>query len=165
MIVADVLFYLLIVAGFYLIFISYWVVAEALFPQRVEQCRVRYATPIRTTLVGVLVALPLFLGAFVLVQHMGNPVFQITGVVLAAFVLITGLLGSTGLCRQIGLGLPRPQDDAQPWRRVARGGVVLGMTFVLPVVGWFIVLPWVLISGFGAMLRVQCARKKKLPKA
>ena len=33
-----------------------------------------------------------------------------------------------------------------------RGGVVLVFLFLLPVIGWFIVLPWALVSGVGALL-------------
>jgi len=39
-----------------------------------------------------------------------------------------------------------------PWRRVLRGGVVLSFAFLLPVIGWFVLLPWTLVSGVGASL-------------
>ncbi len=38
---------------------------------------------------------------------------------------------------------------------------MLGITFILPVIGWFAVLPWTLISGFGVFLRVRFSRKRK----
>ena len=48
--------------------------------------------------------------------------------------------------------MPSPTDASQPWRRVLRGGTVLTLTFLLPFVGWFLILPWTLISGFGAAI-------------
>jgi hypothetical protein len=35
-----------------------------------------------------------------------------------------------------------------------RGGVVLELAFLFPIVGWFIVLPLALILGAGAAVRV-----------
>jgi len=34
-----------------------------------------------------------------------------------------------------------------------RGGLVLGLTFVLPLIGWLFVLPGTLILGIGAAAR------------
>ena len=33
-----------------------------------------------------------------------------------------------------------------------RGGIVLLLAFIAPVLGWFLFLPFVLISGLGAMV-------------
>lgn len=159
MIMSDVLFWFLIVLGFYLAFNSYWLLAAALFPDTVEQCRQRYAEkPVRSTFTGLLVSAPLIVLAFVLITHMGNPLFQISGIGLLALIILLGLIGSAGLCSQIGQGLPAAADA--PWRRVGRGGLLLGMAFILPVVGWFVLMPWTFISGFGAFVRVRFARRK-----
>lgn len=162
MIMADILFWTLIVIGFYIAFISYWLLTEALFPAMVERCRERYATtPVRCTLLGLVVAAPLLTGAVALVSRMGNPILQIGGFGIVVLIMLFGLMGSAGLCRQIGQGLASAQDNAQPWRKVWRGGLVLGLTFILPIIGWFAVLPWTLISGFGVFLRVSFSRKRK----
>ena len=39
-----------------------------------------------------------------------------------------------------------------PWRRLLRGGMVLGLAFVMPFLGWFVLLPWSLASGLGALV-------------
>ncbi len=59
-------------------------------------------------------------------------------------------MGSAGLGDRIGVGLPSAGDATQPWRRLLRGGTVLSLTFLLPIVGWVGVLPWTLVSGVGA---------------
>lgn len=159
MIMSDVLFWFLIVLGFYCAFNSYWLLAAALFPDMVEQCRQRYAEkPVRSTFTGLLVSAPIVVGAFVLLTHMGNPLLQIFGIGILALVILLGLVGSAGLCSQIGQGLPVADNAA--WRRVGRGGLLLGMAFIMPVIGWFILMPWTILSGFGAFLRVRCARRK-----
>ena len=45
------------------------------------------------------------------------------------FLVLSGLVGSAGLAAQIGTGLASPADQTQSWRRVLRGGIVLGLTF------------------------------------
>jgi hypothetical protein len=73
-----------------------------------------------------------------------------------------GMIGSAGLTLRIGAGLPSPLDEQQPWRRVLRGGILLSLTFLLPVVGWFVLPIWALVSGFGAfILSVQELRRSR----
>jgi hypothetical protein len=157
---ADILFYFLIITGLYLALISYWLVAEALFPDFVESCRLKYETsPLASTGVGLIVAAIILVLGGGIAAHVGNPLFKMLGLSLIFIIILMGFVGSTGLCRQIGLGLGSPNDEAQPWRRVLRGGVVLGLTFLLPFVGWFAVMPWALVSGLGVFVRAWLMRR------
>jgi hypothetical protein len=61
-----------------------------------------------------------------------------------------GLFGSAGLCLRLGKGLVNPNDEGQPWLRVKRGGIVLGLMFIFPLLGWFFVFPVAFFSGIGA---------------
>lgn len=132
--------------------ISYWLAAEALFPRLVGRCQERLRRhPIRATLLGTLVGTPLVMIGLGLLEAGGAPV-KVGGFLLVTAVGFGGLVGSAGLCRQIGSGLPSPADSSQPWRRVLRGAVVLALMSLLPFAGWFLVLPWVLASGLGAAL-------------
>jgi hypothetical protein len=70
-----------------------------------------------------------------------------------------GLVGSAGLILRIGSGLPSPADEQQPWRRVLRGGILFALTFLLPIVGWFVLPIWALVSGFGAFILSVKERK------
>ncbi len=152
MIMADVLKIFLLVLGMLIVLVSYWLAAESLFPRLVARAQERYRTrPIRITLLGALLGGPLLAAGLALLQAGGAPV-KAAGFLLASAALLSGLLGSAGLCRRIGEGLPSPADAAQPWRRVLRGGAVLALTFLLPFAGWFLVLPLALASGFGAAL-------------
>ncbi|HSI83990.1 MAG TPA: hypothetical protein VK970_09425 [Candidatus Methylacidiphilales bacterium] len=154
MIMADVLFYFLLVVGFYVIFIGYWLATVALFPRLVEACRQRYEnSTIISTLIGFAAGLPPAVTGLILAGQNGHPLLQLVGLAIVFTLIFLGLMGSSGLCAQIGRGLPSPIDEAQPWRRVLRGGIILGLTFLLPVAGWFAVLPLALISGIGVAVR------------
>ena len=71
--------------------------------------------------------------------------------VLCVPVLIA-LIWSAGLARHIGLGLPAPTDAERPWLPVARGGLVMGLCFIAPILGSFIMLPLALFSVVSAWL-------------
>jgi len=148
---ADVLRILLLVLGVMLVFQAYWLVGTALFTRLVGQARDRYKTPIRTTMWGLLIVVPTFWIGFKCSQS-PNPIVVGAGVVIGAVPLLLGLIGSAGLCQLIGLGLPAPGDQSQNWRRVWRGGWVLNFCYLLPFAGWFVILPWSIISGCGAFV-------------
>ena len=157
---ADVWKYFLLIVGTMLVFISYWLAAEALFPAFVRRARLQYKRPGRATLLGVLMVGPLFaLGLW-----MGKANFPVGAFGVTGLIVVLGLIGSTGLSLQIGLGLPSPADEAQPWRRVLRGGSILTCTFLLPFIGWFVILPWTLVSGFAvAMTSFSSGRPEPQP--
>lgn len=161
MIMADILKIFLLIVGLLTVYVSYWLVAQALFPAVVERAREQYSRPVRITFVGLLAAaLPVVLGA--IISNLPNPALKLTGVTLMVVPALLGLIGSAGLTLRIGAGLPSPLDEAQPWRRVLRGGILLSLTFLLPFVGWFVLPIWALVSGFGAIiLSVQDLRKQR----
>ncbi len=156
---ADVLKWFLLIVGTQIVFVSYWLAAQALFPQAVERAREKYSRPWKLTFIGLLMSAPLiFVG--ILIFQRNNPLFKIVGAALILLPVVVGLMGSAGLNLRIGAGLPSPLDEAQPWRRVLRGAIVLALMFLLPVIGWFVLLPWTLITGFAAAV-LACAGGKK----
>lgn len=150
MIMADVFKILFLVLGTLTTIVSYWLLFEAMAPRMVEGARQAYEERLRRTLwVGLLVVLP----ALVVGLGLANaPValFKLIGVTMLMLLVLTGLMGSAGLTRLIGRRLASPDDEAYPWRRVLRGGIVLAISFVLPLIGWFLVLPLTLVTGVGA---------------
>ena len=152
---ADILKILLIILGILIVYVSYWLLSEALFPGLVSRAAEAYRKPVKLTLVGLAAALaPVVLG--IVLSKLPNPLAKLAGLTLMIVPGMLGLAGSAGLTMKIGAGLPVPEDVSQPWRRVLRGGTVLACSFLLPVVGWFIIPIWVLVSGFGAF--ILCAR-------
>lgn len=146
---ANVLLWLLLTAGFFLMFVSYWLAAAALFPRHVARCSEHFGRPVAIALVGALVVtVPIFAG--VLIMNAAPVALKWIGFTLVAAPVILSLVGSAGLAWRIGSGLAAPEDAAQPWRRVLRGGSVLALTFLLPILGQLLVIPLILAAGAGA---------------
>jgi hypothetical protein len=148
---ADILKILLIILGILTIYVSYWLLAEALFPTLVEGASRQYSKPFKSTFVGLAAAvIPVVLG--LVLANAPNPLVKLFGLTLVVVPALLGLAGSAGLTLRIGAGLPSPVDETQPWKRVLRGGILLACSFLLPVVGWIILPLWLLVSGFGALI-------------
>ena len=132
-----------------MMFLSYWLAATALFPRLVERCEEKFSRPFVITLIGFLAGImPIILGLIILKTF---PVaLKWIGLFLIAAPLFIGLLGSAGLARRIGRGMTTPIDESQPWRAVLRGGTVLSLTFLLPVLGQLLLIPLTLAAGIGA---------------
>src|SRR5262249_57896463 len=131
MIMADILKIVFIVVGILLVYVTYWLLAEALFPAMVERASRQYSRPVLLTVVGLAAAiLPVILGLILAKQS--NPMTKLVGITLLVVPGMLGLAGSSGLALRIGAGLNSPLDATQPWRRVLRGGIVLSCSFLLP---------------------------------
>lgn len=166
MIMADVLFWFLLILGILLVLGANWIGAYALFPGLVERSAQRYGRrPVAATLLGLIIGVPVVVVGLAAAKAIGHPLVGvlITGALMVPLLL--ALAGSAGLALRIGAGMPAPIDAAYPWRRVLRGSVVLTLTFLMPILGWFVLLPWVLISGLGAALMSLRDRREPVPAA
>ena len=165
MIMADVWKILFLILGSQAVMVSYWLLAAALFPEALRRARAAYDQRSgRVTVTGLVTAIPALLAGAGLLQA-PNPVLKLIGGTLVSAPIALGLVGSAGLCDRIGAGLPGDADVRLPWRRVLRGGIVLSFAFVLPVLGWFVLLPWTLVSGVGASLGSLRRRPVEAPRA
>ena len=163
MIMADILKYFLLILGGLLIFTSFWLASEALFPALVERARDQYRRPWKLTFAGLAMCAPLLGLAAVFSKFANNPLMNIAALILLGIVVLGGLAGSAGFAKRIGAGLPSPLDEAQPWRRVLRGGIVLTLTFLLPFIGWLGLSIWTLVTGFAALVFAIREAKKTKP--
>ncbi|MBI1783576.1 hypothetical protein HYR69_00400 [Candidatus Sumerlaeota bacterium] len=160
MIMADVLKVFLVILGLIIVMISYWLAGYALFPNLVERSRGEYTGhPIRTAIIGTVVFVPCMIVAIALLNNPWPPTKIAGGAVLFAAIL-GGMIGSAGLAQHVGLRMPSPIDESQPWRRVLRGGIVLTLTYVLPFLGWFL-MSFTIVSGFGALIMTLSAGRKR----
>lgn len=149
---ADVYKILYIILGFYAVIVSYWLAAGALFPALTRRANDNYgAHPTKTFLIGLLTLGPIQLLGWGLTR-VPNPAVKIVGAIILLLSLLCAFIGSAGLALRIGEGLKAEIDERSPWCQNLRGSLVLGLTFNLPLLGWFVVLPATLISGFGAFV-------------
>lgn len=150
---ADVFTFLFVILGFLIVYVGYWLMAHALSPQFTQRCAERIGSaPVKTTLIGAATLVPLIFIGYGISSAANNSVLKVIGIALALLSLLGALFGASGLALKIGEGMKSPRDEQEPWRRVMRGGIVLGLTFVMPILGWFIVMPVAFFSGFGAFL-------------
>lgn len=132
-----------------LILLGHWVTSAGMFPKAAQSFADVYdRRPLRAVLVGVFTFGPLVL---LLLSSAKIPSALVrTVVIVAGFgALLLAFIGSTGLALRIGRNLSAGSD---PWRQVLRGGVMLSLVFITPLLGWFFALPIGLASGFGAFL-------------
>ena len=156
---ADVLLWFFITLGFFLVFLSHWLVGTSLFPDYVTKCAEQYRRPFVVVLLGLLaMVVPIVIG--VLIMNAVPPALKWIGLIIIGAPILAGLLGTAGLALRIGEGMPAPGDEAQPWKRVLRGGTALALTFLLPILGQIVVIPLALASGLGAGLLTWMARRK-----
>jgi hypothetical protein len=79
-----------------------------------------------------------------------GPVGKIASLGVICLYMLQAHTGVAGLATAIGRRLAMPHDDQRPWRSTLRGGVVLELAYLLPFLGWFVILPASIIIGSGA---------------
>jgi hypothetical protein len=150
---ADVFTFLFVILGFLIVYVGYWLLAAGLVPRLVERCAENIGgAPIKSTLLGAVTLGPLVVLGFGISSKAPNTAGKVFGLGIVLICALVALFGSAGLALRVGQGLKSVRDEQEPWRRVLRGGIVLGLTFVLPFLGTFLVMPLAFISGFGAVL-------------
>ena len=159
MIMADVFKILFLILGMLICTVSYWLMFSALFGPTVARAQQALATrPLRTLITGVVVGAPsIFLG-IVLASNGAGPI-KLLGVTLLIALVTAALFGSTGLVWMVGRGLGNPQLPRHDGVLVFRGGLVVSIACVFPLVGWFLVLPAMLLAGLGAFFHVLRPRR------
>ena len=139
--------------GVVLVATSYFAFSAALAPRITHRARVRFAMrPWLPMLIGAGVSLPWVLIALVLLQQPVAGLKFVGAVALSAWVLL-GLVGGAGVAQHIGRP-PHNGDLHSPavWTDSIRGGLFITLTWVLPLVGWFAMLPLTLATGVGCLI-------------
>ena len=143
-------------AAAFLILLSHWVVSAGLFPNATAKSAVAYGTrPIRATLLGIFTYGPLF----VLLLNAGkihNPVFKFIALFAGFGAMLVAFVGTAGLALRIGRNLC-PAADV--WQQALRGGVMLALVFITPLLGSLFLMHIGLASGFGVFLMTQPWKK------
>jgi hypothetical protein len=162
---ADVFTFLFVILGFVIVFNAYWLMAIGLFPEFVERCAERMVRPVRATFVGLFTFVPAVVLGFTISNKAGNVGVKMLGLGLVLAAALVALFGSAGLALRIGRGLRSTLDEQQPWRAGMRGGLVLALTFVLPFLGTFVLMPFAFIAGAGAFILARRRQEQLAPAA
>jgi hypothetical protein len=135
---------------------AYFLVIGALFTNRAAKTqRVMTAIPGRSFGVGLVnfaffgvIALVLFSGA-------GSAGGFIRFILTVPALLITAILAimlSFGLAGMSNILGERIFPDQPAWKQIAWGTVILSFACALPIVGWFLLLPYAGFVGIGAFI-------------
>lgn len=145
MTMADVFAITLLLVGVAVVLPAIWLLFGALWPGVTGRAQQRIpAAPFKTFLAGLGVALVATLSV------VGLSVLNVPVLALLVFGAALGwsFVGLAGLARHLGTRLSSPADPS--WRASMRGGIVLVLSFLVPVLGWLLVFPLALVLGAGA---------------
>ena len=150
MLMADTMSIFFVILGTLLAFSGLWLMCRGLWPGAVEAAAERCARHIWPYF---LAGIPLTLLMIVLTRVLFalGPVGKIAGVGVVCLYMLQAHTGVSGLVTAIGRRLPSSMDEHSPWRATLRGGIALELTYLLPILGWFVVLPASTIIGTGAI--------------
>ena len=150
MLMADTMSIFFVILGMLLAFCGLWLLCRGLWPEAVAAAAARCGKRLWSSF---LAGLPVTIVMIVLTKTLFNmlsPVGKIAGVGVVCLYMLQAHTGVSGLATSIGRRLLSPLDEQRPWRSTLRGGVVLELTYLLPFLGWFVILPASIIIGSGA---------------
>ena len=132
---------------------AFFVVLSALFPDRIARVQAAAAAmPGRAIVVGLvnwIFFAAVVLALLALTQWTHVQLLALPALVIAAIVALAAIFGLAGVVEMLGARLlvntPGP-------RRTGLGAMVLAWACALPYAGWFVLLPYVLALGLGAVI-------------
>jgi hypothetical protein len=148
MLFSTVLVWLLVAVGFVVALPALWVLARGLWPEGVGRFRrVAEMGLIKSFLVGLG---PLVVGIVLIAVIAKLPKMGALAALVGGGLLAWGLIGAGGVAALVG---ERLWPSSEPWRQVKHGGLTLVCCALLPVVGWFVLLPLMAVIGGGIQVR------------
>jgi hypothetical protein len=163
MMLADTIGIFLFLVGVLIAFPALWLLSLGLWTRAVTACAERNS---RGLIKSFFVGLPIIVVNIVIMGLLGKlpgPVGQLSPLLDLSVLFLYSSVGVAGLATMLGSRLPSPADAERPWKATLRGGIVLVLSFLFPILGWFLVLPFSLVIGCGTLTRVLLVRGK--PKA
>ncbi len=151
MLMADTMAIFFVILGLLFAFPGLWLLCRGLWPQTVanatEVCQ-------RGLIKPLLLGLPITVVIIFISVILGKlgPAGKIGAIALVCIFLMSAGTGVSGLVTCIGGRLASDSDAGRTWRATLRGGIVLELSYLLPILGWFIVLPVSFMIGCGANL-------------
>lgn len=153
MLLADTMAIFFVITGLLITFPSLWLLCLALWPRFVQRtCTAVEGGLLRSFLIGIPITV-LAIVIIVIVGKLPASFGQIGGILTFSLLMLFAQAGVSGLATQLGRRLKSPADLDRPWKATLRGGIVLALSYLLPLVGWFLILPASIIVGAGSSLR------------
>lgn len=166
MLLADTMAIFFVVIGFLIAFPSLWLLCSGLWPGFIDETSKAVQNGvIKSFLIGIPIT-ALSVVAIGVVGKLPASFGQIGGILTFSALLFYAEAGVAGLARVLGKRLFALESSQDNWRAVIKGGAVLVLSYLLPLLGWFLILPASLIIGAGSSTRAVCGLvKRKLSSA
>lgn len=153
MLFSTVLTWLLIAVAFVVALPALWLLSRGLWPHKADQLRL---VAERGLLKSILLGLPpLVLGIIVVTVLSKLPKMGALAALTGGLLIAWGLIGAGGIAGLVG---QRLWPQTEPWQQIKFGGLTLVCCALLPVVGWFVLLPLFAITGAGMQVRAWFAK-------
>jgi hypothetical protein len=150
MLMADTMSIFFVILGMMLALPGLWLLCRGLWPEAVAATADRCRKGLWSSfLAGLPITAVMILMTVILFNVLG-PVGKIAGLGVVCLYMLQAHTGVAGLATAIGRRLATPHDEKRAWRSTLRGGVVLELAYLLPILGWFVILPASIIIGSGA---------------
>lgn len=150
MLMADTMSIFFVVLGMLVAFSGLWLLCRGLWPEAVAAAAERCSRRLWSSfLAGLPITIMMVAVSSILFRVLG-PVGKIAGLGVICLYMLQAHTGVAGLATAIGGRLAAPHEEQRPWRSTLRGGVVLELAYLLPFLGWFVILPVSIIIGSGA---------------
>ena len=131
-------------------FASVSLILSLLAPNAVERAARRIAgRPGRALATGTLLVLALLITAGTFLK-VASTLARLAGIGAILFSLSLAVLGGAGMATALARRLRAPAAGAPSIRELLRGVFVLESAALLPIVGWFVVLPSAFLISLGA---------------
>ena len=145
---AVVYTFLFLHIGVILVVAAYYTFGASLAPRMTQRGRIRFARrPWLPILIGVGISIPWVVLALVAL-NLPNGAVKFAGAALGSLWILCGLLGGASIAQHIG----RVEGQSPSWSQTFRGGLFIVLTWILPIVGWLVMLPMTLCAGVGCLL-------------
>ncbi|MCH8978521.1 MAG: hypothetical protein IH945_04675 [Armatimonadetes bacterium] len=133
------------------------VLSAILFPERTERASMHFENRAwKTFFLGLLMFVPI---VFIGVALTGAG-YQVISIPLFAAVIGISIFGTGGLVRLVARRVHDHGGSTSSYQAIAKGGLLVVLAELLPIFGWVVIFPYVLIASFGAGVFVLFGRRK-----
>ncbi len=154
MLMSDVMIWVAIASAFVAGMPALWMLSRGLWPDGFERCMAVSRTGVgRSLLIGLV---PVII-ATLLIAVLGKRLGPVPGILVSGAIIVWGFMGSAGFASVIG---ERLWANSEAWRQTRNGGLVLICCALVPVIGWFVILPLIAIAGMGVNVRALLGHAK-----
>ena len=126
-----------------------WLLCRGLWPEAVAKATLDCD---RGLIQSMLISLPLTALVVIIAGALSKTVGAASIGILSIYVIYASV-GISGLATSIGQKLPSPGDSERPWQCTRRGAIILVLSYLLPFIGWFVILPASVLIGSGTVTR------------